>query len=178
MTSTPEPTEAADERATDVINQLAGIGFDARLGQLRGQRPEIVRYAQSSYDALLEPADLAGVSRYERDLIGLRVAQLTNTPALTVWHRDRLRSLGASDADLALIEGFPQQSGLSARQIAILQHTDRLTRTPLLATAEHIAELKAAGLTARDIVTISQLIAFLSFQLRTLVGLRILAEDV
>ena len=34
------------------------------------------------------------------------------------------------------------------------------------------------SLSARDIVTISQLIAFLSFQLRTLVGLRILAEEV
>jgi CMD domain protein len=161
-----------------VINQLAGIGFDSPLGQLRAQRPEIVRYAQGSYDALLEPEDLAGVSRYERELIGLRVAYLTNTPALTVWHRDRLRSLGASDTELAQIEDFPQQSGLSARQIAILEHTDRLTRTPLLATPEHIAELKAAGLSARDIVTISQLIAFLSFQLRTLVGLRVLAEEV
>jgi|GEM_PF-2843392 len=55
----------------DVINRLTGIPADSRLGQLRAQRPEIVRYAEGSYRALLEPADLAGVSRIERELIQL-----------------------------------------------------------------------------------------------------------
>jgi uncharacterized protein YciW len=54
---------------------------------------------------------------------------------------------------------------------------DRLTNAPATATAAHIAKLTAVGLTPRDIVVISQLTAFLSFQLRTLVGLRVLAEE-
>jgi uncharacterized protein YciW len=37
--------------------------------------------------------------------------------------------------------------------------------------------LKAAGFGPRDIVTLSQLIAFVSFQARLLVGLRLVGEE-
>jgi uncharacterized protein YciW len=41
-----------------------------------------------------------------------------------------------------------------------------------------IDALRTQGLSARDIVTISQLIAYLSFQVRVLAGLRLFAEEV
>jgi uncharacterized protein YciW len=53
---------------------------------------------------------------------------------------------------------------------------DRLTQEPRAADEGDIQALQAAGLGARDIVTIAQLIAFLSFQVRLLAGLRVLAE--
>lgn len=92
---------------------------------------------------------------------------------------DRLAGLvaaGASAADLAAIERFPDGGDLPARQAALLRHTDRVSREPRDATSEDIDELKAAGFGARAVVTIAQLISFLSFQVRTLAGLRILAE--
>ena len=69
-------------------------------------------------------------------------------------------------------------SPLPDRLAAILRHTDLLTTDPGGASRPAIDELRAHGLAARDIVTISQLIAFLSFQVRVLAGLRLLAEDV
>lgn len=173
LDSTPVPLTAAD----DVINQLAGIAPDSRLGRLRAQRPEIVRYAEGSYRALLEPADVGNVSIVDRDLIALRVAVLTGSAALAAWHQARLREAGVQEDVLVAVAEHPTREQLLPREQAILRHVDRLTKAPATATAAHIAELTEAGLTARDIVVISQWIAFLSFQVRTLVGLRILAED-
>ncbi len=161
----------------DLINRLAGLAPDAPVARLRAGRPEVVRHAQGSYLALLEPDDPAGVSRREREMVGLRVAVLTPDAALAAWHRERLRAVGADDATVAAIERFPGGDALSARERAVLEHTDRLTREPGAATPAHIAALKEAGLTAPDIVTISQLIAYLSFAVRALAGLRLLAED-
>ncbi len=169
------PTDADGD---DVINRLAGLAADAPLAQLRAERPDVVRYAQGSYRALLDPDDPAGVSRVEREMIAYRAAARTPSPALAAWHRDRLRDLGTSDAALAAIAQFPDGgAGLSAREAAILRHTDLLAREPGGATPAHIAALKAAGFGPRDIVTIAQLIALVSFQARVLVSLRLLAEE-
>jgi len=176
QTSDPTTTTGAVETA-DVINRLAGLAPDSPLARLRAQRPDVMRYAQSSYRTLLEPDDPAGVSRYERELIALRVAVLTPDPAVAAWQRERLATLGASEEVLAAVERFPDGAALGARETAILRHTDRLTLEPGAARPVHLAELKAAGLGPRDIVTIAQLIAFLSFEVRVLAGLRLLAEE-
>jgi CMD domain protein len=163
--------------ATDVISKLAEITARSPLAQLRAQRPDVARYAEGSYRALLEPDDPAGVSRLERDMIALRVAALTPSRPVAGWHRARLRQIGASDVVIAAIEHFPAGEGLSARQIAILRHVDLLTSAPGEATPEHVAALKAVGLGPRDIVTIAQLISFESFQVRVVAALRLLGEE-
>jgi CMD domain protein len=177
MANPPETaTESAAAEATDVISRLAGVTAGSPLAQLRAQRPEVARFAEGSYQALLEPSDPAGVSRYERELIALRVAVLTLSRAVADWHRERLRRLGATDAAVAAIEHFPEGTGLSSREAAMIRHTDLLTNAPGDATPEHIAALKAVGLGPRDIVTIAQLISFESFQVRVLAALRLLGE--
>jgi CMD domain protein len=177
LSNATEPSTSPDADTRDIINELAGIVPDSPVGQLRAQRPDVVRAAQGSYRALLEPDDPAGVSRREREMIALRAALLTPSPTVAAWHRDRLRALGASDVDLAAIEQFPAGTVLSPREAAILRYADRLTREPGTARPEHIADVKAAGLGPRDIVTIAQLIAYMSFAVRLLAGLRLLAEE-
>lgn len=162
---------------SDIIDELAGIDPGSPLHQLRGQRSEVARYAQGSYLALLEPEDPAGVSRSERESIALRVALLSSNQALADHHHARLRQLGADDETIAAIERFPDGPALSDRQAAILRHTDLLTSDPGGASRQAIDDLRTQGLGARDIVTISQLIAFLSFQVRVLAGLRLFAEE-
>lgn len=161
----------------DTVDELAGIGPGTRLDALRAQRAEVVRYAQGSYRALLEPDDPGGVSRVERELIALRVAVLTAHEPLATHHRARLRQLEVPAARIADAESFPPGAALSPREIAILRHIDRLTDEPRAAGPADIRDLEAVGLSARDIVTIAQLIAFLSFQIRVLAGLRALGEE-
>jgi CMD domain protein len=172
------PPETPPVGSVDAIDHLAGIAPDSPLARLRAERPEIVRHAQGSFLTLLEPDDPAGLARAERELIALRVAVLTRTDALAAWHRQRLAALGVDAATIAAAEAGPDAPGLPTRAAALLRHTDRLTRELGRGTPEHIAALTAAGLGPREIVTASQLIGFLSFQVRALAGLRILAEDV
>ncbi len=164
------------DHTDDVIDELAGLTPGSPLAELRAQRPEIARYAQGSYEALLEPADIGGVSLVERDLIALRVAILGGAPIVADWHRTRLLASGVSADTITAVEQFPAGSLLTSREVALLRHTDRVTRLPAASTKEQLGELSAAGLSPRDIVTVAQLISFLSFQLRTLAGLRVLAE--
>lgn len=161
----------------DILNHFVGLAPDSALAQLRAQRLDVVRYAQASYRVLLEPDDPAGVSRSEREMIALRVAVLTPDPTVAAWHRDRLHALGVGALTIAAVEQFPEGAALPTRQTAILRHTDVLTNEPGAATPAHLTALKAVGLSPRDIVTISQLIALLSFQVRVLAGLRLLAEE-
>jgi uncharacterized protein YciW len=60
-----------------------------------------------------------------------------------------------------------------ARLAAILRHVDMVTRTPRQATRADIEALKAAGVEEADIVRLSELVAFVSYQARVIAGLRL-----
>ncbi len=162
--------------AADIIDQLAGIEPGSALADLRSQRPEVQQFTQGSYLALLEPDEVMGVPREEREAIGLRVATLEQSQAVAGFHLGRLRELGVDDDTISAIERFPDGGGLPERLTAILTHVDLLTTSSRDGSPEAIAALKEEGLTARDIVTVSQLIAFLSFEVRVLAALRALGE--
>jgi CMD domain protein len=162
--------------STDLLDDLLGIESSSPLSALRSQRSEIAAFIQGSYNALLEPEDEAGVSRLERGLIALRVAILDDSAPLIAHYRAYLAEINAPADLVKATEGPSLAAPLSPRLLAILQHVDRLTQQPGVATPEHLAELQTHGLSAANIVTISQLIAFLSFQVRALVGLQLLGE--
>lgn len=63
---------------------------------------------------------------------------------------------------------------LGERLCAALEHAHMLVFHPRDAAPERLHRLQAAGWSADDIVTLSQLVAFLSFQLRAAAGLRAL----
>lgn len=176
MTSSTGTAAPGTAGTTDVIDQLAGIAPGSKLAELRAARPALVKATQGSHEALFEPDDLGGVSHRERDGLALRVAVLTPSPELVGWHRQRLAAQGEDAATIAAFEAGPSGAGLTSREVALLRHGDILANTPGNATPDDIAALKAAGFTPRDIVTISQLISFVSFQARLLVGLRLVGE--
>jgi len=162
---------------TDVIDHLLGITPGSKLAELRAARPVLVKATQGSHKALFEPDDLGGVSHRERDGLALRIAVLTPSTELVRWHRERLTAQGESAATIAAFEQGPDSAGLTAREVALLRHADILANTPGAASPAAITALKAAGFGPRDIVTLSQLIAFVSFQARLLVGLRLVGEE-
>lgn len=159
----------------DVIDALVGISSESALATLRRQRPEVVQYAQSSYETLMQATDAAGFSLVERGQAALRVAVLTENPRLIAHYRDYLSQLGQDASAIEAIERFPKGAQLSPRLSAMLHHVDLLTHQPAAATSADVATLQAAGFSTRNIVTMSQLIAFLSFQTRIVTALQLLA---
>ena len=61
---------------------------------------------------------------------------------------------------------------------AIAHHADLLTLAPREATRQDIEALTEAGLSEPDIVRLSELAAFVNYQLRVLAGLKLLKEVV
>lgn len=165
---------------TDVIDDVAGIVEGSRLFELRRQKPDLVRYSEASHAALVAPAQPGGLSLAERAATALRMAVLHRAAGLAEHYRARLRDAGGGAlvaAAEARAEAPPLDPPPSARLTAILRHVDRLMAHPATAAPEHLEALRAAGLSPRDIVSLSQLIAFVSYQVRVLAGLRALAEE-
>ena len=68
-----------------------------------------------------------------------------------------------------------RKPGLGARLVAVLEHAHLLVFRPRDAASADMKALLAAGWSTTGIVTFSQLVAFLSFQVRVVSGLRTLA---
>jgi CMD domain protein len=64
---------------------------------------------------------------------------------------------------------------LGPRLVAALEHVHMLVFHPRDADARSLQALLDAGWTTTQVVTLSQLVAFLSFQIRVVAGLRVLA---
>lgn len=160
----------------DIMDQLAGLAPDSPIAAVRALRPAVVSHTQGSYDTLLAPQDASGLTLVERAQVALRVAVLTDSPTLMQHYRQLLVDLGASAESVAALEQKDKAVVLDNRTTAIMRHVDLLTRAPGQATPEDLYKLQASGLSSPEIVTLSQLIAFLSFQVRVLPVLSLLAE--
>jgi len=130
----------------------------------RSERPEIMRHSQGSHDVLLSPADPGGLTLAERAWIAQRVASLSGYPGLAAHYQAMLDQHGPIDAS-------------SPREAAIAGHVTRVTTAPGSATRAHIQALRDIGLSERDIVALTQIVAFVSYQVRAAAGLALLAKD-
>ena len=150
-------------QSSDLLESTIGVATDSPLARLRALRGDIVRHTQGSYDVLLRPADPGGLSLSERTLIALRTAELSGHAALAAHYRDLLAERGAPPS--------------GTRLETILAHVGLVTKDPRSAASSNIAALQGVGLNPRDIVALTQIVAFISYQVRTAVGLGLLAQE-
>jgi CMD domain protein len=187
----------------DIIDHLAGIAPGSSLDTIRARRLQARENAQKSYLALFEPADFGDVAAYERDAVAAFVAGVHDEPTVAAFYFAKLADRPELVAALkAEIEGgktkgpygaFPEgplsiedTAGLiyqvvadrkpifGAKLAAALEHAHLLVYRPRDAAPAAMQALLDAGWSTNAIVTLSQLVAFLSFQVRSVVGLRTL----
>ena len=162
---------------TDIVDVAAGLSPLSPVVALRRQRAAFVRHTQGSYDALIIPADPAGVSLIERAAVALRVASIERDVALLAHYRARLDALGAGRGVVAAAGGEGGATDVPPRLVAILDHATVVTTAPGSASQARLDAMQDAGLAPRDIVTIAQVVAFVSYQVRVVAGLRAMAQD-
>lgn len=143
----------------DIVNEMAGIAPGSPYAALRAERPEIIRHTEGAYQALLEPADPGSLSLAERAGVALAVAEHNADAALAAHYR-----------------GLAARPEEGPRWRAIRRHVDMMSAKPGSATPADVQTLRDAGLSEREIVTVAQLVAFVSYQARVLAGLRLLGE--
>jgi CMD domain protein len=190
---------------SDIIDQLAAIAPGSQLDAIRARRQIAREHAQKSYLALFEPADFAGVPPRERFAVAAFVAGLHAEPATRAFYAAKLAAAdgplaAAIDAEIAhgrtrgpygaypagplsredttgLIYRVSEDGRrvLGARLTAAFEHVHLLVFRLRDSNSAALQALLDAGWLTNDIVTLSQLVAFLSFQIRTVGGLRTLA---
>lgn len=191
--------------SADIIDLLAGIRPGDALSRVRDSREQARENAQRSFEALLEPADPGSLPVAERYAVAAFVAELHGFPQAVSFYRDllddeapalavavhaaaesarasgpygRYREPGLRSEDLDGPHWSAEPAAVPAlgeRLAAALAHAHLLVFRPREARPEHLRALVSAGWSADDIVTLSQLVAFLAFQLRTAWGLRVIA---
>jgi CMD domain protein len=157
----------------DLIDKLTGLAPGDATHALRHQRNKVVAATQGSYDALFDPA-LPGLSLTERLLVALYAARLTPSPALAAHYRARLEQDGADAGNVRIAaEGQPEDIARIADQRlrAMLVFTRTLIEDPVEGDKAALLALPAAGLGTPAVVTLAQLVAFLSYQVRLVAGL-------
>jgi CMD domain protein len=167
-TATPETAQPA----AHVIEALAGVATGSALATALVARAEIMRLSQASHDAVLVPQAPGGISWAERAALAQRMAHQNGHDALAAHYAGYLARTGESDR----LAGVARPGGVASdtRLAAIVAHADLLTIAPREATRDHIEALKVAGIEEADMVRLSELAAFVNYQVRVIAGLRLL----
>jgi CMD domain protein len=191
----------------DIIDRLVAIEPGSRLDHIRAGRPQARENIQKSYLALFQPGDFGGFPLRERLAVGAFVAGLHREPASAAFYATEFGSVEPDLADIIaqeVVRGTAQgpygrypagplstedkpgaayrvedghRSSLGERLAAGLAHAHLLVFHPRDASQQALAALLAAGWSTTDIVTLSQLVAYLTFQIRVAAGLRELAAS-
>ncbi|MFM0739647.1 CMD domain protein [Paraburkholderia xenovorans] len=187
--SPPSPSAGVAGTANDLVAQLAGLAPDSPVAALREFRGDTTRYTQGSHDALFSD-DVVDLTLRERLYAAWYAALLSNADQAAQAYRERLLALPTDnrDATSSLLDAITEQRALPTesfaaldnrvkRLAAILIHTEAVVQHPSTVGKPALESLQAAGLTTRAIVALSQLIAFVTFQVRIVAALRALEAN-
>ena len=101
---------------------------------------------------------------------------LVPAAALCADYHARLLENGTDPSLIASVAGGEVPPAASPRLAAILRFTHALTTDPVKADKAALLHLKESGLSTPEIVTLAQLIAFISYQTRVVAGLRAMQQ--
>ena len=154
--SPPEPA--------DLIEDILGIAPGSPLAALHRRRPEALRHSQGAYEELLRPADPGGVSYAERAALALRVALREGEAALAARYRALLERAGTARAEIEAAEALSGAAATAGERLAaLLRHADLVALRPGECGQADIDRLAAFGLSPRDVVAVTQLVAFVPY---------------
>ncbi len=179
MTDLASPTQSSAFSGTegtdtiDTVDTLAGLQAGSPLAAIRHARDKVALHTQRSEDALFDPS-LPELSLQERLFAAWYAARLSLADDLADAYTAKLIAAGAQPVTLDAIEAGTLDPITDARLIAILSHVKLLTLKPVEARPEHLQTLQQGGITTRGVVALSQLIAFVTYQLRVVAGLKAL----
>ncbi|MGE0008425.1 MAG: CMD domain-containing protein [Parvibaculaceae bacterium] len=159
---------------SDIVLELAGIVPGSPLAAVLAGRAGIFELTQKTHDAALTPAEPGGLSHALRAALACRIAGLNRDEAFARHFKALLERAGAGDEDRKVAElSF---TGGDPRRRAVIRHTDLVAGEPRAATGGDIDALRKAGIAEPDIVRLSELVAFVSYQIRVVQGLRLMRE--
>ena len=151
----------------------------ARLVKQRGKVSNILKVHSLNPEAMADHLDLymtvmfgkSGLTRAEREAIGV-VVSATNECAYCVQHHSQaLRHYVEDDETLEMLMTADGLETLEPRLSNIVRHAEKLTSAPAAMTESDLGELRAVGLSDRDILDLTLVTAYFNFVNRIALGL-------
>ena len=156
----------------DLVLKLADIEPGSPLAAAVAKRADIFELTQTTHDAAITPVDPGGLSHGMRAALACRIARLAANADIECHFRAVLDRVDASEAERRVAD--LDFSGDDRRASALIRHADLIASDPKSATGSDIGQLREAGVADPDIVRLSELVAFVSYQVRVVAGLKLM----
>jgi uncharacterized protein YciW len=160
----------------DQIDRLSGLNPDSELYAVRRERPEFVEGVELCRETVLAPEHGFGLSHALRAALAARMARLIGRQDLASAYDKKLEEAGSEVCLTAIASAAEVAADADASVRALVRHVDLVTESPRNSTKADIEKLAAAGLSNSEIVALSELIAFVNFEARIIVGLEMLEQ--
>jgi len=158
----------------------------AQLLKQRGKISNILKVHSLNPDALENHLDLymtlmfgkSGLSRLEREAIAVVVSASNDCEYCISHHAESLRQYLDDEETLKLLMTADGLETLEPRLSNIVRHAEKLTDVPGAMTEVDLGELRAVGLSDKDILDLTMIVAYFNFVNRIAVGLGVdFSED-
>ena len=163
-------TDSTDIWATTAL-AVSPADPGAELSKAVALREQVLRMTQTAEDAVLKPADPGGWPLDLRAALASRVARLNQCPELATHYQ----SIMQQNEYAAIAD--PNSTDVPENLKPCLAFIDRAAVEPAEMTEDDIRTLQSAGITDADIVRLSELNAFLAYQVRLVATLSLLSES-
>lgn len=155
---------------TTRITELAGLTPEAAASGALALRADVLAMTEAASAAVLTPKEPGAFSHSMRAALAARIARLNGNEALAEHYGQAL----APDEPAAALADPSCDGGDDKHLRAILAFTDRVATSPKDASAEDIECLRLAGIADADVVRLTQLNAFLAYEVRLVEGLQLM----
>ena len=144
---------------------LSGISAESSVGEATSTRSNIFEMTQLAESAVLRPFDYGMFPHDVRAALACRIAARAGESRLAEYYAV---SMGDKFnlAESIMIEGEPEST--------LIPFVDKAANDTKNIVAEDISKLQAVGVSDADIVRLCELIAFVSYQVRVTLGLRLM----
>ncbi|MEX8192172.1 CMD domain-containing protein [Comamonas guangdongensis] len=158
---------------TDTIDRLAGLAAGSPCFTTRHEREKVALATQACEDLLLGNTLDSALTQAERLVLAAEQARVSGVSVLEAEYRARAETL--TDAITPELRQILDQAGArtdDARLDAMLHFVRTLALNPAESDRAALLAIPAAGLSLNDTVLLAQLIGFVAYQARLLVGVR------
>jgi len=157
----------------DIVDRVAGLTPGSPAYLTRHKREKVAAATELSDIALFDPA-LPDLALGERLLVALYACALSQATSLSVHYRERLAALDTEPSLLDQVARTALDEVAEPRLRELLRFTHTLITQPAAGDQAALLRLPAAGLSTPAVVALAQLIAYVSYQIRLVAGLRAL----
>jgi uncharacterized protein YciW len=147
----------------------AGVSADTSLGRAATMRSNILEMTQDAEEAVLRPKDFGAFDHKLRAALAARIANLNGESELADHYID--------EAGTFLPIADPKNDGVDYDLDSVVSFMDKVAMNTSNVVADDISRLQAAEVSDADIVRLSELNSFLAYQIRLIVGLRLMREN-